>query len=283
MTKIGGHLSVAGGYTKALEKTIEIGGNSLQIFASSPRQWLELSVPDSVTSEFVTLKKRLDVDPVYFHASYLINMADSGFIGNRSKKRILEELELAERMDIKGTIIHLGSYKEEDKTLPVSEEKYRVLLQNISWVLEHSKATSYFIIEDAGNRKIGWSFDEIAQIISDIKDDRVRVCVDTCHMFAAGYDISTKEKFDSFFLDFEKKIGLDKLEVFQVNDSKDALGSFRDRHENIGEGTIPESVFELLLTESVTKDKPFILEVPGIDKKGPNKEQVAVLKHFLSR
>ena len=130
--KIGGHLSTIGGFAKALEKTIEIGGNTLQIFASSPRRWSSLSIDEELVKEFLWLKNKLNIDPVYFHASYLINMADNGYIGGKSKQRILEELTLAEQMNIKGTIIHLGSYKESDKTIPVSNEKYQILLKNIS-------------------------------------------------------------------------------------------------------------------------------------------------------
>ena len=99
-------------------------------------------------------------------------------------------------------------------------------------------------------------------------------------MHAAGYDISNKEKFENFFSDFDTKIGLKRLEVFQVNDSKDLLGSFRDRHENIGLGLIPESTFKLLVNESITKDIPLLLEVPGVEKKGPNKEQIDIIKGY---
>lgn len=279
--KIGGHLSTAGGYNVALQKTIEIGGNALQIFASSPRQWSTLVIDEEKCREFGWLKEKLQIDPVYFHASYLINMADDGFIGERSRQRILEELTLAEKMGIRGTIIHLGSYKMEDKNAEVPKEKYDILLKNISWVLERSNPTSSFIIEDAGNKKIGWSFAEIARIIKDVKDERVKVCIDTCHMFAAGYDISTKETFDTFFAEFDETIGLSRLEVFQVNDSKDTLGSFRDRHENIGEGNIPPETFRLLLNEKITRDKPFILEVPGTEKKGPDKENIDRLRSFI--
>ena len=280
--KIGGHLSVAGGYSNALTKTVEIGGNTVQIFSSSPRQWLPLAPTDEAIADFVKKKTELAIDPVYFHASYLINLADKGFIGHKSKERLVEELLLAEKMQIKGTIIHLGSFKEEDKTISVSDEKYQILIKNIGKVLERSTSSAYFIIEDAGSRKIGWSIDEIARIVKDVQDDRVRVCIDTCHMFAAGYDISTPELFEKFFSDFDTKIGLQKLEVFQVNDSKDTLGSFRDRHENIGEGNIPQSTFELLVNHPVTRDIPFILEVPGVDKEGPNKENVDRLKSFIA-
>jgi len=280
--KIGGHVSTAGGYINGLHKTIEIGGNCMQIFASSPRIWSSLNVENQTIQQFINTKIELNIDPIYFHASYLINLADAGFIGQRSRQRILEEMQLAEKMNIQGTIIHLGSYKEVDKTLPVSESKYKILIENIAWVLENSTASSYFIIENAGNRKIGWNIDEIARIVNDLQDDRIRVCLDTCHLHAAGYDLSTKDKFTAFFEYFDKHIGIQKLEVFQINDSKDVLGSFRDRHENIGEGTIPNETFRLLTNEQITKYIPFILEVPGVEKKGPNKEQIEKFTSFIA-
>lgn len=279
--KVGGHLSIAGGHALALQRAKDIGANALQIFAGSPQLWNLPTITDDQVENFVKQKAALDIDPIYFHAPYLINMADPAFIGEKSKKRIIDELQLAEEMGIRGTIIHLGSYKETDKTAPVSKEKYQILLKNITTVLEKASSHSFFIIEDAGNRKIGWSFDEIARIVSDLKDNRLKVCIDTCHMFAAGYDISTKSSFQQFFSEFDRMIGIERLEVFQVNDSKDTLGSFRDRHENIGEGNIPSSAFELLVNEKQTKDIPFILEVPGVDKKGPNEESIKKLRSFL--
>lgn len=270
--KIGGHLSIAGGHSNALVKTPEIGGNCLQLFSSSPRNWGVVPPTDEQIQDFLSTSEKLKINPIYFHASYLINLADSGFIGERSIQTLIEELRLANKMRVKGTIIHLGSFKlKEGKPTP---QQYQILLKNIQTVLDNTPEETLFIIENAGNKKLCHSIDELGFIIKSINSPRVKVCLDTCHLHAAGYDLSTKDTFEQFFQEFDSKVGLEKLEVFQINDSKDPLGSFRDRHENIGMGTMPPGTFTLLLQDERTKNIPFILEVPGKDRKGPDRENV---------
>lgn len=268
---IGAHLSIAGGYSNALTKIKEIGGNCLQIFSSSPRQWQRYPITPAAIQEFRNQSTKENIAPIYFHASYLINLADNGYIGDRSKDTIIAELRLAKKMGMVGSIIHLGSFKDKEKN-------YNILFKNISEILQNTPEETFFIIENAGNKKIGTTLEEIALIIKSLNNPRVKVCLDTCHLFAAGYDLSTKMLFEKFFSKFDKEIGLKLLNVIQINDSKDQLGSFRDRHENIEEGTIPPETFRLLLTDLRTKDLPFILETPGFDKNGPDKENVDRLK-----
>lgn len=272
---IGAHLSITGGFTNALTKTVEIGGNCLQIFSSSPRQWQRYPVTDQAIEAFLALQKKEEITPIYFHASYLVNLADNDLIGDRSKNAIIAELQLAKKMKVAGTIIHLGSFKDKEKN-------YDILFKNISEVLQKTPEETFFIIENAGNKKIGSTIEEIAFIVKSLNNPRVKVCLDTCHLFATGYDLSTKEKFEEYFSAFDKTIGIDRLEVLQINDSKDPLGSFRDRHENIGEGTIPLQTFHLLLTDPRTSNLPFILETPGFDKNGPDKNNVDRLKTLTS-
>ncbi|HVZ58676.1 MAG TPA: deoxyribonuclease IV [Patescibacteria group bacterium] len=273
---VGGHLSIAGGYHNALSKTVEIGGNCLQIFSSSPRNWGVQAVPEEQINLFVTEKHKLAINPIYFHASYLVNFADNDRIGRQSVQTLIQELYLAQKMEIVGSIIHLGSFKQEDKPTP---QQYQIVLQNVQTVLDATPENTFFIIENAGNKKLNWSLAELGFIIKELNHPRVKVCLDTCHLWGAGYDLSTEEKFKHYFDEFDMQVGIEKLEVFQINDSRDPLGSFRDRHENLGMGQIPEEEFKLLVNSSLTKDKPFILEVPGIDKKGPDK---ANIERFIS-
>jgi len=275
--KVGGHLSIAGGYHNALDSTIEIGGNCLQIFSSSPRNWGVQAVDESQIKLFIDKKHELKIDPIYFHASYLVNFADTGRIGKASITTLTQELTLAEKMEVRGSIIHLGSFKQEEKP---SAAQYKIVFDNVLQVLSSTPENSLFIIENAGNKKLNWSLDELGFIIKSLSHPRVKVCIDTCHLWGAGYDLSTKEKFDAYFEEFDKKVGMEKLEVFQVNDSKDPLGSFRDRHENLGFGQIPEEEFKLLVNSPLTKDIPMILEVPGLEKKGPDKENVKRFKAY---
>lgn len=273
--RIGAHLSIAGGYHNALHKTHEIGGNCLQIFSSSPRNWGVLPITDEQVQIFKHHRQEYKIDPIYFHASYLVNFADNDRIGKASIQTLIEELKLASRMNIVGSIIHLGSFKQEEKP---SLKQYTTLFTNIQSVLDATPEGTYFIIENAGNKKLNWSLTELGFIVQEVSSPRMKVCLDTCHLWGAGYDLSTEEKFKRYFVEFHEIVGLERLEVFQINDSRDPLGSFRDRHENLGMGQIPKEEFRILVNNPLTKDLPFILEVPGFDQKGPDKANIERLK-----
>lgn len=285
-TKIGAHLSISGGYHNPLHKIKEIGGNCLQIFSASPRGWNNAQVDDETCKAFLEHKERLEIDRIYFHASYLVNLADGSSTGHLSKTNLINELNIAPRMNVKGSIIHVGSFKEKKDESPLfnvsnNSEKYQILLSNIRKVLEKIPENVFFIIENAGNRKIGQTLEEIGHIIQDINDPRLKVCLDTCHLHAAGYDLSTKEKFEDFLETFDSLIGLDRLEVIHLNDSRDPFGSLRDRHENLGEGHVGVEVFKNLLNHPKTRDLTFIIETPGFDDKGPDKQNVDILKSLI--
>jgi deoxyribonuclease-4 len=293
---VGGHVSIAGGYKEALPRAKAIGGNALQMFSGSPRGWNFAKTTPEEAKEFRARAKELGIEACYFHASYLVNLADDGRNGNVSVQGLIAELNVASALGVRGSIIHLGSFKEnqnakskmqdlfgeKEKKEYVKNEKYPTLIKNIQAVLKKMPKDVLFIIEDMGMRKIGRSLDEIASIIKDVNDPRVRVCLDTCHLHVAGYDISTKAKLDDFLKEFDDNIGLGKLECFHINDSRDEFGSLRDRHENIGEGKVDKNVFKLLLNHPKLKHLPFLLEVPGFDEEGPDRRNVENLKKLTS-
>jgi deoxyribonuclease-4 len=280
--KIGAHKSISGGYDKALERVFDIGGNCLQIFSSSPRGWKKAELSDSEINKFKLKKEELNIDPVYFHATYLINLTDEGRVGHLSKDNLINELSLASKIGVCGSVVHLGSFKNKEEEKPAYlEDGYEVLIGNIKEVLEKSKGDSFFIIENSANRKVGRYLEGLMKIVNDLDDKRVKVCFDTCHLHAAGYDISTKKALDKFLDEVDKKIGLDKLEVWHLNDSKDNFGSLRDRHENIGEGEVGKGVFKNLLNHPKMVDTPFIIETPGFDEKGPDKKNIDILKNMI--
>lgn len=273
--KLGAHQSIEGGYLKALIRVKNIGGNCLQIFSASPRGWNFSKIDEVQSLEFLETKSDLDIDPIYFHASYLINLADIARIGSLSKLSLIAELNITPKLKIKGAIVHLGSFK--------NNVDMSTLIKNISEVLDKTPEESLFIIENAGNRKIGKDLAEIAMIINRVDNPRVRVCIDTCHLHAAGYDITSAKKLNDFLLKFDKLIGLGKLELMHLNDSRDPFNSGRDRHENIGDGTLGLTTFKLLLNHPKTKHLPFIIETPGFDKKGPDKNNLDILKSLLKK
>ena len=285
-TKLGAHLSISGSYTNPLKSIVEKGGNALQIFSCSPRGWNNADVSDHQLSEFLSKKKELGIDPIYFHACYLINLADEGNTGHMSKKALVHELNLAAKMQIKGSIIHTGSFKEKQTEgslfeVYVKYEKYPLLIQNIKEILEQIPQNVYMILENAGTRKIGQTLEELAAIMEDVNDSRIRICLDTCHLHAAGYDLRTEESFEQFLNRFDALIGIDNLEVIHMNDSRDPFGSLRDRHANIGQGEVGIDVFKHLLNHPKTKDKAFIIETPGFDDKGPDKKNLDILQSLV--
>lgn len=276
MTKLGAHQSIAGGYHEALNRINNIGGNCLQIFSSSPRGWSFAKINDEQTSRFLKIKSQLKIDPVYFHASYLVNLADEGKIGHLSKLSLIAEMNIAPKLKIKGSIVHLGSFKEQK-----TEKKYKRLISNIKEILEKTPNESVFIVENAGNRKIGQSLEELSQIVKDVNSSRVKLCLDTCHLFSNGYRFDNDKELDAF-LDQLDKLGLLQLiEVFHVNDSKDEFDSGHDRHANIGQGKIKIEEFRTLLNHPKTKNHPFIIETPGFDDKGPDRKNLDILNSLI--
>ncbi|MCR4313269.1 MAG: deoxyribonuclease IV, partial [Candidatus Roizmanbacteria bacterium] len=217
------------------------------------------------------------ISPIYFHASYLVNLADDSRIGHMSKLSLISELNIASKLKVKGSIIHLGSYKNE-----VSSIKYPVLIKNIKEILDKIPKDTFFIIENAGNRKIGQTLEEISQIVKDVDNPRVKICFDTCHLFSNGYRFNDSGELDAFFAKLSKLKINDLIEVWHVNDSRDEFDSGHDRHDNIGEGKIGINEFKTLLNHPKTKKYPFIIETPGFDGNGPDKKNLDILKSLIS-
>ena len=245
--KLGAHQSISGGYQQALKRISNIGGNCLQIFSSSPRGWNFAKPTEDEINQFIELKKKMMIDPVYFHATYLINLADDSRIGHMSKLSLITELNLASKLNVKGSIVHLGSFKDQRSNI-----KYQKLISNIQEILKKTPKDSFFIIENAGNRKIGQTLEEISRIIKDVNDKRVRLCLDTCHLFSNGYRFKSNNELDAFLDQLEKLDLLGCLELWHVNDSRDEFNSGHDRHANIGEGTIGIDEFKVLLNHPKT-------------------------------
>lgn len=277
MVKLGAHQSIAGGYGEALKRISNIGGNCLQIFSSSPRGWNFAKVDKQQSSQFLSLKSQLKIDPVYFHASYLVNLADESRIGHLSKMSLIAEMNISPQLQIKGSIVHLGSYKEKK-----TESKYKKLIDNIKEILKKTPESSLFIIENAGTRKIGQTLDEISQIVKDVNSPRVKLCLDTCHLFSNGYQFNNKKELDLFLNELNKFKLLNILELWHVNDSRDEFDSGHDRHANIGQGKIKIDEFKTLLNHPKTKAYPFIIETPGFNDKGPDKKNLDILKSYIS-
>lgn len=271
--KLGVHVSITGGYAAAVKKAAAMGANTLQCFSTNPHEWGHRAVTAHEKEAFHKAKREYRMEPVYFHAPYLINLADSGRVGKAGKTFMVRELALAAELGVRGSVVHVGSWKK-------GKPDNNALAATIRSILTATPKGTLFIFENSGTRKIGLTLEEIGILAKKVNDERFKVCLDTCHLFSAGYDFSTRKKLDAFLLEFDRKVGLERLEVWHLNDSRDPFHSYRDRHENIGAGSIGLEPFRTLLIHPKLRHLPFILEVPGFGGEGPDKKNLDIAKEL---
>ncbi|MCE7928239.1 MAG: deoxyribonuclease IV [Chloroflexi bacterium CFX7] len=274
--RIGAHVSSAGGPANVFPLAAKIGAEAVQLFISAPQQWRPPSISDEQVAEFQAARQAASV-PVFFHGVYLVNLAsdDSALLG-RSVGSLKQYLKWGETLGTVGTIFHVGSHKGAgfETVLPQ-------VCTKIKEVLDYPAGDQLLIIENNAGQGggVGITFSEIGAIIRGADGHpRLRVCLDTCHAYAMGYDLATREGCELAMAEFEREIGFDRLAAVHANDSKIPLGGMRDRHENIGEGHIGYAGFREIMRHPAFRDVPFLLEVPGIEGGGPDEENVNRLK-----
>ncbi len=280
MPLLGAHESVAGGLNKAFDRITSVGGESLQIFTRNQRQW---NAPTLTNDEIETFKKRWQLDnqiQVASHGSYLVNLASSKedlFV--KSINALSKELERCHQLQIPYVILHPGSHGGNG-----SEAGIDRFVQGIDTVLEQSHPDTLVLIETTAGQGtgLGKSFEEIGSIIDKSKfDHQLGVCFDTCHIFAAGYDIRSSKSYAKTMAQFDRHIGIDRLKFFHLNDSKKELGSRVDRHAHIGEGFIGLDGFTNLLNDPRFKNHPMTLETPKGNDLEKDIENLKVLRGLL--
>jgi deoxyribonuclease IV len=277
--RIGAHVSSAGGPQNAFWRAQEIEAEAVQVFLSAPQQWRAPSLSDEQVSDFQTGRIESGM-PVFFHGVYLVNLGSQDeAILQKSVDSLTQYLIWTDRLGGDGTIFHMGSH------LGLGfEAVLPQICRLIGEVLEAAPGTASLILENnAGQGNcVGRTFKEIGDVIRGVDGDpRLKVCIDTCHAFAMGYDLATREGCELAMEEFDREIGFDRLAAVHANDSKMPLGGVRDRHENIGDGHIGYDGFRTILSHRAFKDVSFLLEVPGIEGKGgPDLENVNRLKRI---
>jgi len=275
--KIGAHKSTAGGLWTAIERVQDIGGNCLQIFGASPRQWYVKMPSREDTEKFKQAAKESGIGPIYLHAAYLPNLASpDAEVRKKSAKNLSEHLQIADLIGANGLIFHIGSGKElsKDKAMANVVAQCRIVLKNVPGKTE-------LVMENSagGGQKLGVTPAEIGQMLKKINSQRMKVCWDTAHAFEAGaIEEYTSANIKKLVDDFDQTFGLDNLVVIHANDSKTPYNSHHDRHENIGAGYIGLDGFKNLAKERRLRDKAWILETPGFDQQGPDVRNVKLLK-----
>ena len=268
----GAHVSVAGGLEKSLEAAEALGVNTIQVHPSPPQKWNSKPFAAGVESKFNDLRAKSGVQKVFFHGIYLINLAnpdDQKF--HLSKVSLVNDLDLLARLNGDGLIFHLGSLKDQ------KDEKvgYRRVADGINWVMENSKNQARLILEVAAGSGavIGDRLEELAEIYSMVEcKERVGFGLDSQHLWASGYDL--QNDLAGFVRNLEQTLTFDKIWSVHLNDSMTALGSRKDRHENIGHGLIGKEALESFINHPKLRDIPFILETPAL--KTPETAKVEV-------
>ena len=275
---IGAHVSAAGGVEKSVKRALDIDAECIQIFASSPRTWKFKPIAEENASKFRAAASEASLGPTVLHASYLVAIGSSDpALVERSVQSLINHLQASEQLGALGLIFHPASHKGRGY-----DAIFDQFVSNVQTVLEAAPGESLLMLETSAGSgdHVGSKFDELGKLIKAVDSPRVAVCLDTQHVWAAGYNIVDKDGLDATMDEFDRDIGLELLRSVHANDSMRELGSSVDRHDNIGDGLIGEAGFVNVMSHPAFQDVPFYLEVPGVDKSGPDRPNVEALKRI---
>jgi deoxyribonuclease IV len=277
---IGAHVRAGGKLTPALERASAIGAEVVQIFTQSPRAWKPTQYsPDVLAGYRRAQAAHPDVVATFCHATYLINLAtDDRDLLDRSRACLIANLRAARGMGAEGLVLHIGSHKGLGVTGCVP--------QVADALVEATESTGHgcpILLENAAGAggTMGRSFDELADVLDQAGDADLGVCLDTQHLWASGVGFATVEEADRVVADFDEVIGLDRLRFVHLNDSKVPFGANRDRHENLGTGTIGLDGLGALISHPALRDLAAVLEVPGAGD-GPDAAQLQAARQALA-
>lgn len=257
--RIGVHTSIAGGIHLSIERARRLGCNTVQIFSHSPRSWALRKITKEEFQEFRRLRTIYDISPVFIHTSYLINLASyKDEIARRSRELLIEEMKIADALGADYVVLHPGSAPDSE------QEGIERIIRNLKEALKERGRSKLLLENTAGERgDVTSRIHQLARIIKSLNSTSIGgICIDTCHAYQAGYDITCDEGVTALIDGIKGEVGLDRLKLLHLNDSKKAFGSGVDRHEHIGKGSIGEKGFEILLNNPFLKNVPVILETP---------------------
>ena len=280
---LGAHMSIAGGVHTAVDRAASIGCTALQVFTKNNNQWNGKPLTENDIAQYKQKISAAGISPVVSHDSYLINLcAANPEILKKSRAAFIDELERCEALEIPLLNFHPGSHLGAG-----DEEGIQRICESLN--IAHDKTKNFktkSVLEATAGQgtNIGYKFEHLRAIIDGVENpERMAVCIDTCHIFAAGYDIATDEGYETTFQEFDSIVGLERLVAFHINDSKKGLGSHVDRHEHIGKGAIGLNGFRLLMNDERFAHIPKILETPKSDDLHEDVENMRVLKSLIEQ
>jgi len=278
---IGAHVSTSGGVQNAPLNAKEIGANTFALFLKNQRRWFEKPYPSDRVEKFKRNLQRLgfSADKVLPHAGYLINLCSPD--REKAEKSFLalkDEVERAHQLGLRFVNFHPGAHLNKYS----EREALQIIVERVNQIIAETEGVVLVLETTAGQgSNLGYRFEHLAAIIEEVEDKtRIGVCIDTCHIFAAGYDISNEKGYFKTFEQFEEIIGFEYLKGVHLNDSKTPLGSRKDRHAPLGGGYIGLTPFRLMVNDERFKGVPLILETPD-PRRWP--EEIALLKSFMEK
>jgi deoxyribonuclease-4 len=261
------HLGVARGLLPAARRARQIGATALQIFSDNPTAWRRRHEPPAKAPDFIAYAERHDIAPIVIHASYLINLAGGAEpFASQSRAGLAHELQHAPAYGSRLVNAHIGSHRGGGQGVGI-----RRIVDNVNAVLADSPAAVTLVLENSsgGGDNLGSRLEDLAAILEEVAasgSPRLRFCLDTAHLWGAGYDISTAAGATGVLDRFDELIGLDRLALVHLNDSRSELGSRNDRHEHLGAGRIGPEGLSAFLCDPRLAHNTFILETPGVDE-----------------
>jgi deoxyribonuclease IV len=278
---IGIHVSISGKIDQAVDRAIEAGCiGTFQIFTCSPRQWNAVKLaPEQV--EMFRSKVRLGNFKPVAHMPYLPNLSspDENFY-SKSVLVLKREIARCDELGVRDLVLHFGSHM----GTSIEAGQMRIIQACNEAIHDSPKSSVRLLLENASGAKncVGSKFVDIRRVVDEIMDaNRIGVCIDTCHVFAAGYDVRTRESVTNTFSEFDREVGLENLHLVHLNDSKGALGDGLDRHEHIGLGKIGKNGMSAIISSKELEKVPIVLETP-LDKDGDDKLDVARAKRLIN-
>jgi deoxyribonuclease-4 len=268
--RLGLHIATQGNLVATPARARALGAETIQVFASNPRGWKPTAYTDTQGGDFKAACKAANIDPVWAHMIYLVSYGtEKDELREKSVIALGQTLEAADILGISGVVTHLGSHK----GLGFDQALER-LKQSFISVLEQDHNSLILMENSAGaGGNIGNSLEELAAILDALKGHKqMGICIDTAHALTSGYEIRTQEGLDAFLTKFDRLIGLDRLVLMHLNDSKADIDTHVDRHENIGDGFLDTETFRHIINHPLLQNISGVLEVPGVDgKSGPDK------------
>lgn len=276
---LGAHVSIAGGLHKAVERAEALGGTTMQIFTKNSKSWFAKPLEKDAIEQFQTAMKKSNLSHIMAHASYLINIASpKPHLAKSSISALKHELHRCEQLGIPYLVLHPGAH-----TGAGEEKGLQNIIKNLNAVLAKANGTTKILLEAMAGQGtgLGHKFEHLKEIYKNCTDKKhLGICLDTCHIFSAGYNIATEKGYNETIEQFDKILGIKKIKAIHLNDTKTPFDSRKDRHESLGFGEIPLKAFRLIMNQKEFESVPKILETPDPDL---YEEEIKKLKKMVKK